>query len=49
MGMQIESQLSEQIARYLDLSVNEAKLTAVNAKSVTTFDTVTQKTINMIH
>ena len=42
--MQIESQLSDQIARYLDLAVSEA-----NAKAVTTFDTVTQETINMIH
>ena len=34
--MQIESQLSDQIARYLDLSVSEAKLTAVNMANIDT-------------
>jgi len=34
--MQIESQLSDEIARYLDLSVSEAKLTAVNMANIDT-------------
>ncbi|HME58480.1 MAG TPA: flagellar basal body rod protein FlgB [Terracidiphilus sp.] len=34
--MQIESQLSDQIARYLDLAVSEAKLTAVNMANIDT-------------
>jgi flagellar basal-body rod protein FlgB len=102
MSMEIETRLSDQIGRYLDLAAAEAKLTAANmanvdtpgyrtvgmdfeaemrqamddvdrgqgprkvrvadvdgmitqrafeanAKSVTTFDTVTQDTINMVH
>jgi flagellar basal-body rod protein FlgB len=36
MGMQIESQLSDQITRYLDLAVSEAKLTAVNMANIDT-------------
>jgi flagellar basal-body rod protein FlgB len=44
MGMQIESQLSDQIARYLDLSVSEAKLTAVNMANI---DTPGYKAIGM--
>ena len=36
MGMQIESQLSDQIARYLDLAVSEAKLTAANMANIDT-------------
>ncbi|MGD0292553.1 MAG: flagellar basal body rod protein FlgB [Terracidiphilus sp.] len=42
--MQIESQLSDQIARYLDLSVSEAKLTAVNMANI---DTPGYKAIGM--
>ena len=34
--MQIESQLSDEIARYLDLSVSEAKLTAINMANIDT-------------
>ena len=34
--MQIESQLCDQITRYLDLSVSEAKLTAVNMANIDT-------------
>jgi flagellar basal-body rod protein FlgB len=44
MGMPIESQLSDQIARYLDLSVSEAKLTAVNMANI---DTPGYKAIGM--
>jgi flagellar basal-body rod protein FlgB len=36
MGMQIETQLSDQIARYLDQSTAEAKLTAANMANVDT-------------
>ena len=36
MGMEIETQLSDQIARYLDLSAAEAKLTAANMANVDT-------------
>jgi len=36
MEMQIESQLSDQIARYLDLAVSEAKLTAANVANIDT-------------
>jgi flagellar basal-body rod protein FlgB len=36
MGMQVESQLSDQIARYLDLAVSEAKLTAANISNIDT-------------
>ncbi len=34
--MQIETQLSDQIARYLDLAVSEAKLTAANMANIDT-------------
>lgn len=34
--MQIGTKLSEQLARYLDLSVNEAKLTASNVANIDT-------------
>jgi len=34
--MQIETQISDQITRYLDLSVSEAKLTAVNMANIDT-------------
>jgi flagellar basal-body rod protein FlgB len=34
--MQVESQLSDQIARYMDLAVSEAKLTAVNMANIDT-------------
>jgi len=34
--MQIETQLSDQIARYLDLATSEAKLTAVNMANIDT-------------
>ena len=34
--MQIESQLGEQITRYLDLAVSETKLTAVNMANIDT-------------
>ena len=36
MGMQVETQLSDQIARYLDLAVSEAKLTAANMANIDT-------------
>jgi flagellar basal-body rod protein FlgB len=36
MGMQVESQLSDQISRYLDLAVSEAKLTAANMANIDT-------------
>ena len=36
MGMEIETRLSEQIARYLDLATAEAKLTAANMANVDT-------------
>lgn len=36
MGMGIETRLSDQIARYLDLAVSEAKLTAANMANVDT-------------
>jgi flagellar basal-body rod protein FlgB len=36
MGMQVESQLSDQIARYLDLAVSEVKLTAANMANIDT-------------
>ena len=44
MGMQIETQLSDQIARYLDLSAAEAKLTAANMANV---DTPGYRTVGM--
>ena len=34
--MQVESQLSDQIARYLDLAVSETKLTAANMANIDT-------------
>jgi flagellar basal-body rod protein FlgB len=34
--MQIETQLSDQIGRYLDLATNEAKLTAANMANIDT-------------
>jgi flagellar basal-body rod protein FlgB len=36
MEMQVETQLSDQIARYLDLSTSEAKLTAANMANIDT-------------
>ncbi len=36
MEMQVETQLSDQIARYLDLAVSEAKLTAANMANIDT-------------
>jgi flagellar basal-body rod protein FlgB len=36
MKMQVETQLSDQIARYLDLATSEAKLTAANMANVDT-------------
>ncbi len=36
MAMQIESRLSDQIARYLDLAVSETKLTAANMANIDT-------------
>jgi flagellar basal-body rod protein FlgB len=36
MGMEIETRLSEQIARYLDLAAAEVKLTAANMANVDT-------------
>ena len=36
MGMEIETRLSEQLARYLDLATSEAKLTAVNMANIDT-------------
>jgi flagellar basal-body rod protein FlgB len=36
MGMQVETELSDQIARYMDLATSEAKLTAANMANVDT-------------
>jgi flagellar basal-body rod protein FlgB len=36
MTMQIETQLSDQIARYMDLAVSETKLTAANMANIDT-------------
>jgi flagellar basal-body rod protein FlgB len=36
MEMQVETQLSDQIARYLDLATSEAKLTAANMANIDT-------------
>jgi flagellar basal-body rod protein FlgB len=36
MGMEIETRMSEQLARYLDLSTSEAKLTAANMANIDT-------------
>ena len=36
MAMQIETRLTEQIARYLDLATSQAKLTAVNMANIDT-------------
>ena len=36
MSMEIETRLSEEIARYLDLSAGEAKLTAANVANIDT-------------
>ena len=36
MGMEIETRLSDQIARYLDLASDEAKLTAANMANIDT-------------
>ena len=36
MGMAIETRLSEQVARYIDLAANEAKLTATNMANIDT-------------
>jgi len=35
-GMQVETQLSDQIARYLDLATSQAKLTAANMANIDT-------------
>jgi len=44
MSMEIETQLSDQIARYLDLAAAEAKLTAANMANV---DTPGYRTVGM--
>jgi flagellar basal-body rod protein FlgB len=44
MNMEIETQLSDQIARYLDLAAADAKLTAVNMANV---DTPGYRTVGM--
>jgi flagellar basal-body rod protein FlgB len=44
MSMQIETRLSEEIARYLDLSAGEAKLTAANMANI---DTPGYRTVGM--
>lgn len=44
MSMQIETQLSDQIARFLDLTAAEAKLTAANMANV---DTPGYRTVGM--
>ena len=36
MSMEIETRLSDQIARYLDLAASEAKLTAANMANIDT-------------
>ncbi|MGA2350760.1 MAG: flagellar basal body rod protein FlgB [Terracidiphilus sp.] len=36
MGLQVETQLSDQIARYLDLATSQAKLTAANMANIDT-------------
>jgi len=36
MGMQVETRLSDQLARYLDLASDEAKLTAANMANIDT-------------
>ena len=36
MGMEIETRMSDQLARYLDLSTSEAKLTAANMANIDT-------------
>jgi flagellar basal-body rod protein FlgB len=36
MGMQVETELSDQIVRYMDLATSEAKLTAANMANVDT-------------
>ncbi|HUX45441.1 MAG TPA: hypothetical protein VMV57_11870 [Terracidiphilus sp.] len=36
MGMEIETRLSDQIARYMDLAASEAKLTAANMANIDT-------------
>jgi flagellar basal-body rod protein FlgB len=36
MGMEIESRLSDQLARYLDLATSETKLTAANMANIDT-------------
>lgn len=36
MGMQVETRLSDQIARYLDLATSETKLTAANMANIDT-------------
>src|ERR1035441_4354675 len=44
MSMEIETQLSDQIARYLDLAASQAKLTAANMANV---DTPGYRTVGM--
>ena len=36
MGMEIETRLSDQLARYLDLATSEVKLTAANMANIDT-------------
>ena len=36
MGLQVETQISDQIARYLDLATSEVKLTAANMANIDT-------------
>jgi flagellar basal-body rod protein FlgB len=44
MSMEIETRLSDEIARYLDLAANEAKLTAANMANI---DTPGYRTVGM--
>jgi flagellar basal-body rod protein FlgB len=44
MTMQVETRLSDQIARYMDLATNESKLTAVNMANI---DTPGYQTVGM--
>jgi len=44
MGMEIETRLSDQLARYLDLASDEAKLTAANMANI---DTPGYRTVGM--
>lgn len=44
MGMEIETRLSDQLARYLDLATSQAKLTAANMANI---DTPGYRTVGM--